>query len=95
MQFLDYESVPFGQKMENLVQIREFAKEVKKRNILLYGLLVYYPQVGKMLVSSDCMFFRLQFYWWEPDFVKNKEILKKNWAGKLLIYSCSAAGRNP
>ncbi|XP_059876406.1 D-ribitol-5-phosphate cytidylyltransferase isoform X1 [Delphinus delphis] len=77
VQFLDYESVPFGQKMENLMQIREFAKEVKKRNILLYGLLVYYPQVGKMLVSSDCMFFRLQFYWWEPDFVKSKEILKK------------------
>ncbi|XP_073665755.1 D-ribitol-5-phosphate cytidylyltransferase isoform X2 [Tursiops truncatus] len=44
VQFLDYESVPFGQKMENLMQIREFAKEVKKRNILLYGLLVYYPQ---------------------------------------------------
>ncbi|XP_029090095.1 D-ribitol-5-phosphate cytidylyltransferase isoform X2 [Monodon monoceros] len=45
VQFLDYESVPFGQKMENLMQIREFAKQVKKRNILLYGLLVYYPQV--------------------------------------------------
>ncbi|XP_059876411.1 D-ribitol-5-phosphate cytidylyltransferase isoform X4 [Delphinus delphis] len=49
VQFLDYESVPFGQKMENLMQIREFAKEVKKRNILLYGLLVYYPQFRKIL----------------------------------------------
>lgn len=54
--FLYCKSVPFGQKMENLMQIREFAKEVKKRNILLCGLLIYYPQVGKMLVSSDYMF---------------------------------------
>ena len=59
--FLDYKSVPVDQKMENLMQIRELAKEVKKRNILLYGLLICYPQVGKMLVSSDCMFYTLQF----------------------------------
>lgn len=59
--FLDHKSVPIGQKMENLMQIREVAKEVKKRNILLCGLLIYYPQVGKMLVSSDYMFYRLQF----------------------------------
>ncbi|CAD7694148.1 unnamed protein product [Nyctereutes procyonoides] len=43
--FLDYKSVPFDQKMENLMQIKEYAKEVKKRNILLCGLLIYYPQV--------------------------------------------------
>ncbi|XP_025146713.3 D-ribitol-5-phosphate cytidylyltransferase isoform X1 [Bubalus bubalis] len=43
--FLDYQSVPFGQKMEKVMQIREFAKEVKKRNILLSGLLIYFPQV--------------------------------------------------
>ncbi|XP_023495084.1 D-ribitol-5-phosphate cytidylyltransferase isoform X1 [Equus caballus] len=42
--FLDYKLVPFGQKMEHLMQIKEFAKEVKKRNILLCGLLIYYPQ---------------------------------------------------
>ncbi|KAF0883317.1 ISPD cytidylyltransferase, partial [Crocuta crocuta] len=42
--FLDYKSVPFDQKMENLMQIREYAKEVKKRNILLCGLLICYPQ---------------------------------------------------
>ncbi|XP_022443181.1 D-ribitol-5-phosphate cytidylyltransferase isoform X2 [Delphinapterus leucas] len=52
VQFLDYESVPFGQKMENLMQIREFAKQVKKRNILLYGLLVYYPQDEQKLQES-------------------------------------------
>uniref|UniRef100_A0A8C9JHF3 D-ribitol-5-phosphate cytidylyltransferase n=1 Tax=Panthera tigris altaica TaxID=74533 RepID=A0A8C9JHF3_PANTA len=52
--FLDYKSVPFDQKMENLMQIREYAKEVKKRNILLCGLLIYYPQVGKILVSDLC-----------------------------------------
>ncbi|XP_057589901.1 D-ribitol-5-phosphate cytidylyltransferase isoform X3 [Hippopotamus amphibius kiboko] len=50
--FLDYKSVPFGQKMENLMQIREFAKEVKKRNILLYGLLIYYPQDEQKLQES-------------------------------------------
>ncbi|XP_006832309.1 PREDICTED: isoprenoid synthase domain-containing protein [Chrysochloris asiatica] len=42
--FLDYNSEPFGEKMENIMQIREFSKEVKKRNILLCGLLIYYPQ---------------------------------------------------
>nr|KAF6469652.1 hypothetical protein HJG59_006943 [Molossus molossus] len=42
--FLDYKSVPFDRKMENLMQIRELAKEVKERNILLCGLLIYYPQ---------------------------------------------------
>ncbi|XP_058152901.2 D-ribitol-5-phosphate cytidylyltransferase isoform X2 [Dasypus novemcinctus] len=45
--FLDYKSVSFGQKMENQMRIREFAMEVKKRNILLYGLLVYFPQILK------------------------------------------------
>ncbi|XP_032944751.1 D-ribitol-5-phosphate cytidylyltransferase isoform X4 [Rhinolophus ferrumequinum] len=50
--FLDCKSVPFGQKMENLMQIREFAKEVKKRNILLCGLLIYYPQDEQKLQDS-------------------------------------------
>uniref|UniRef100_A0A8C0CKS7 D-ribitol-5-phosphate cytidylyltransferase n=1 Tax=Balaenoptera musculus TaxID=9771 RepID=A0A8C0CKS7_BALMU len=52
VQFLDYESEPSGQKMENLMRIREFAKEVKKTNILLYGLLVYYPQDERKLQES-------------------------------------------
>ncbi|XP_057360544.1 D-ribitol-5-phosphate cytidylyltransferase isoform X4 [Manis pentadactyla] len=51
--FLDYKLLPFGQKMENLMQIREFAKEVKKRNILLCGLLIYYPQLIEFLKSQD------------------------------------------
>ncbi|XP_073094850.1 D-ribitol-5-phosphate cytidylyltransferase isoform X4 [Manis javanica] len=50
--FLDYKLLPFGQKMENLMQIREFAKEVKKRNILLCGLLIYYPQDDQKLQES-------------------------------------------
>uniref|UniRef100_A0A667GCI2 D-ribitol-5-phosphate cytidylyltransferase n=1 Tax=Lynx canadensis TaxID=61383 RepID=A0A667GCI2_LYNCA len=50
--FLDYKSVPFDQKMENLMQIREYAKEVKKRNILLCGLLIYYPQDEQKLQES-------------------------------------------
>ena len=32
------------------------------------------------------MFCRLQFFWWEPYFVKSKEILMKFWAGKLFIH---------
>ncbi|XP_059876409.1 D-ribitol-5-phosphate cytidylyltransferase isoform X3 [Delphinus delphis] len=67
VQFLDYESVPFGQKMENLMQIREFAKEVKKRNILLYGLLVYYPQDQFLVYNtavtkkkSECCILKLE-----------------------------------
>lgn len=54
--FLDYKSVPFDQKMENLMQIREYAKEVKKRNILLCGLLIYYPQVSNILSFVDYSF---------------------------------------
>ncbi|XP_004431486.1 PREDICTED: isoprenoid synthase domain-containing protein [Ceratotherium simum simum] len=50
--FLDCKSVPFGQKMEHLMQIRELAKEVKKRNILLCGLLIYYPQDKQKLQES-------------------------------------------
>uniref|UniRef100_A0A8C6G4E2 D-ribitol-5-phosphate cytidylyltransferase n=1 Tax=Moschus moschiferus TaxID=68415 RepID=A0A8C6G4E2_MOSMO len=50
--FLDYESVPFGQRMEKVMQIREFAKEVKKRNILLSGLLIYFPQEEQKLQES-------------------------------------------
>ncbi|XP_058382596.1 D-ribitol-5-phosphate cytidylyltransferase isoform X2 [Diceros bicornis minor] len=50
--FLDCKSVPFGQKMEHLMQIRELAKEVKKRNILLCGLLIYYPQDKQRLQES-------------------------------------------
>ncbi|XP_074235660.1 D-ribitol-5-phosphate cytidylyltransferase isoform X3 [Saimiri boliviensis] len=42
--FLDFKLVPPSQKMENLMLIREFAKEVKKRNIWLCGLLISYPQ---------------------------------------------------
>ncbi|XP_036183899.1 D-ribitol-5-phosphate cytidylyltransferase isoform X1 [Myotis myotis] len=50
--FLDYKSVHFDHKMENLMQIRELAKEVKERNILLCGLLIYYPQDEQKLQDS-------------------------------------------
>ncbi|XP_077915459.1 D-ribitol-5-phosphate cytidylyltransferase isoform X4 [Halichoerus grypus] len=50
--FLDYKSVPFDEKMESLIQIREYAKEVKKRNILLSGLLIYFPQDEQKLQAS-------------------------------------------
>ncbi|XP_053409566.1 D-ribitol-5-phosphate cytidylyltransferase isoform X2 [Nycticebus coucang] len=45
--FIDFKLVPLGQKMENLMWIRGFAKEMKKRNILLCGLLICYPQSVK------------------------------------------------
>ncbi|KAL2777284.1 D-ribitol-5-phosphate cytidylyltransferase isoform b [Daubentonia madagascariensis] len=50
--FFDFKSVPLSQKMENLMWIREFAKEVKKRNILLCGLLICYPQDEQKLQES-------------------------------------------
>ncbi|XP_054350907.1 D-ribitol-5-phosphate cytidylyltransferase isoform X10 [Pongo pygmaeus] len=50
--FLDFKLVPPSQKMENLMKIREFAKEVKERNILLYGLLISYPQDDQKLQES-------------------------------------------
>ena len=74
--FVDYQSVPFGQKMEKVMQIREFAKEAKKRNILLSGLLIYFPQVGKNVGKIVCSV-DYSFFWWELDFVKSKEILMK------------------
>uniref|UniRef100_A0A8C5ZL25 D-ribitol-5-phosphate cytidylyltransferase n=1 Tax=Marmota marmota marmota TaxID=9994 RepID=A0A8C5ZL25_MARMA len=42
--FLDFKLVSPSQKMESLMWIREFAKKMKKRKILLYGLLINYSQ---------------------------------------------------
>ncbi|XP_054993262.1 D-ribitol-5-phosphate cytidylyltransferase isoform X3 [Sorex araneus] len=50
--FLECKSIPFGQKMENLMRIREYAQEVKKANILLFGLLIHYPQHEKKLQET-------------------------------------------
>ncbi|XP_012514874.1 PREDICTED: isoprenoid synthase domain-containing protein isoform X2 [Propithecus coquereli] len=50
--FFDVKLVPLGQKMENLMSIRGFAKEVRKRNILLCGLLICYPQGEQKLQES-------------------------------------------
>ncbi|XP_062955616.1 D-ribitol-5-phosphate cytidylyltransferase isoform X2 [Cynocephalus volans] len=50
--FLDFKLVPLSQKMENLTRIGELAKEVRKRNILLFGLLIYYPQDEQKLQES-------------------------------------------
>nr|XP_012306139.1 isoprenoid synthase domain-containing protein isoform X2 [Aotus nancymaae] len=50
--FLDFKIVPPSKKMENLMLIREFAKEVKKRNIWLCGLLISYPQDEQKLQES-------------------------------------------
>uniref|UniRef100_A0A2K5WUX8 D-ribitol-5-phosphate cytidylyltransferase n=1 Tax=Macaca fascicularis TaxID=9541 RepID=A0A2K5WUX8_MACFA len=50
--FLDFKLVPPSQKMENLMQIKEFSKKVKERNILLYGLLISYPQDEQKLQES-------------------------------------------
>uniref|UniRef100_A0A8C8U1Q0 D-ribitol-5-phosphate cytidylyltransferase n=1 Tax=Peromyscus maniculatus bairdii TaxID=230844 RepID=A0A8C8U1Q0_PERMB len=41
---LDFTLVPPAQKMESLMWIRGLAKEVKKRNVLLSGLLINYSQ---------------------------------------------------
>lgn len=48
--FLDFEVGSLSQKMENLMWIREFAIEAKRRNVLLCGLLINYSQVGKVLI---------------------------------------------
>uniref|UniRef100_A0A8C9IRV7 D-ribitol-5-phosphate cytidylyltransferase n=1 Tax=Piliocolobus tephrosceles TaxID=591936 RepID=A0A8C9IRV7_9PRIM len=50
--FLDFKLVPPSQKMENLMQIKDFSKKVKERNILLYGLLISYPQDEQKLQES-------------------------------------------
>ncbi|XP_037860615.1 D-ribitol-5-phosphate cytidylyltransferase isoform X3 [Chlorocebus sabaeus] len=50
--FLDFKLVLPSQKTENLMQIKEFSKKVKERNILLYGLLISYPQDEQKLQES-------------------------------------------
>ncbi|XP_025235873.1 D-ribitol-5-phosphate cytidylyltransferase isoform X1 [Theropithecus gelada] len=50
--FLDFKLVPPSQKIENLMHIKEFSKKVKERNILLYGLLISYPQDEQKLQES-------------------------------------------
>ncbi|XP_008822651.1 D-ribitol-5-phosphate cytidylyltransferase-like [Nannospalax galili] len=50
--FIDFALVPLGQKMESLMWIREFAKEVKEKNILLCGLLINYSQDEPKLQES-------------------------------------------
>ncbi|XP_048655608.1 D-ribitol-5-phosphate cytidylyltransferase isoform X4 [Marmota marmota marmota] len=50
--FLDFKLVSPSQKMESLMWIREFAKKMKKRKILLYGLLINYSQDEQKLQES-------------------------------------------
>ncbi|XP_021109810.1 isoprenoid synthase domain-containing protein isoform X2 [Heterocephalus glaber] len=50
--FLDFELGPLSQKMESLMWIRKFAVEVKKRNILLCGLIINYSQDEQKLQES-------------------------------------------
>ncbi|KAM4873624.1 D-ribitol-5-phosphate cytidylyltransferase isoform 2-T2 [Thomomys bottae] len=45
--FSDLKLVPLSQKMESLMWIRQSAKEMKKRNILLYGLIIDYSQSSR------------------------------------------------
>ncbi|XP_028734248.1 D-ribitol-5-phosphate cytidylyltransferase isoform X2 [Peromyscus leucopus] len=49
---LDFTLVPPTQKMESLMWIRGLAKEVKKRNVLLSGLLINYSQDEQKLQES-------------------------------------------
>ncbi|XP_069852255.1 D-ribitol-5-phosphate cytidylyltransferase isoform X1 [Dipodomys merriami] len=50
--FFDFKLVPLSQKMESLMWIRESAKEMKKRNILLFGLIIDYSQGEQKLQES-------------------------------------------
>ncbi|KAM4873625.1 D-ribitol-5-phosphate cytidylyltransferase isoform 3-T3 [Thomomys bottae] len=50
--FSDLKLVPLSQKMESLMWIRQSAKEMKKRNILLYGLIIDYSQGEQKLRDS-------------------------------------------
>ncbi|XP_040820953.1 D-ribitol-5-phosphate cytidylyltransferase isoform X3 [Ochotona curzoniae] len=50
--FLDCQAVPLSQKLESLMWIRELAKELKNRNILLSCLLICYPQDEQKLQEN-------------------------------------------
>uniref|UniRef100_A0A8D2KID5 D-ribitol-5-phosphate cytidylyltransferase n=1 Tax=Urocitellus parryii TaxID=9999 RepID=A0A8D2KID5_UROPR len=50
--FLDFKLSSPSQKMESLMCIREFAKKMKKRKILLYGLIINYSQDEQKLQES-------------------------------------------
>uniref|UniRef100_A0A4X2LUB5 D-ribitol-5-phosphate cytidylyltransferase n=1 Tax=Vombatus ursinus TaxID=29139 RepID=A0A4X2LUB5_VOMUR len=42
--FLDSQNVSFSERMKELMEMKDFAKEVKERNIFLYGVLVCFTQ---------------------------------------------------
>ncbi|XP_019364058.1 PREDICTED: isoprenoid synthase domain-containing protein isoform X5 [Gavialis gangeticus] len=50
------ENTSFSSEMEDLTRIKEFAREVKKKNILVYGLLIHYnkddPQLQETVNSA-------------------------------------------
>ncbi|XP_019353346.1 D-ribitol-5-phosphate cytidylyltransferase isoform X4 [Alligator mississippiensis] len=50
------ENASFSSEMEDLTRIKEFAREVKKKNILVYGLLIHYnkddPQLQETVNSA-------------------------------------------
>nr|XP_040147658.1 D-ribitol-5-phosphate cytidylyltransferase isoform X5 [Ictidomys tridecemlineatus] len=50
--FLDFKFASPSQKMESLMCIREFAKKMKKRKVLLYGLIINYSQDEQKLQES-------------------------------------------
>ncbi|XP_027728371.1 D-ribitol-5-phosphate cytidylyltransferase isoform X1 [Vombatus ursinus] len=58
--FLDSQNVSFSERMKELMEMKDFAKEVKERNIFLYGVLVCFTQA----------LFRMRLYcvvdkdWW-------------------------------
>lgn len=71
------------------MQIREFAKEAKKGNILLFGLLIYFPQV-KMLVRLYVLQTNSIFFGGNLILLK----AKKYYENGLENYSYSEAGGN-
>ncbi|XP_036616827.1 D-ribitol-5-phosphate cytidylyltransferase [Trichosurus vulpecula] len=42
--FLDSQNVLFSERMKALMEMKDFAKEVKNRNVFLYGVLIYFTQ---------------------------------------------------
>ncbi|KAM8978430.1 D-ribitol-5-phosphate cytidylyltransferase [Sarcophilus harrisii] len=42
--FLDSQNVSLSEKMKEVMEMKDFAKEVKKQNVFFYGVLIHFPQ---------------------------------------------------
>ncbi|XP_074051514.1 D-ribitol-5-phosphate cytidylyltransferase isoform X1 [Macrotis lagotis] len=51
--FLDSQNISLSDGMKELMEMKDFAKEVQKRNVFLYGVLIYFTQDDPQQLQED------------------------------------------